>query len=225
VRRHGVNPVAAHSPAGWGAAWSLGALLLLGIAGVAVTGAQGQSQPVVNLDTVWPDTVKQGDMKLEVRGLGRLTSDHTATLQVAETQMQEIRQGEPAMLAFPKRKEMVGGKVAVVHPEVANQTITVDVVMDHALPGIDLQEPVDGIITVGGLTNVVYVGRPVFGRSNSRVMLFKIEPDGHSAKKVPVQFGAAPVNVVEVKSGLQPGDKVILSDMSQYDGVAAIVLR
>jgi beta-lactamase regulating signal transducer with metallopeptidase domain len=83
------NPVAAHSPAGWGAAWSLGALLLLGIAGVAVTGAQGQSQPVVNLDTVWPDTVKQGDMKLEVRGLGRLTSDHTAALQVAETQMQD----------------------------------------------------------------------------------------------------------------------------------------
>ncbi len=98
-------------------------------------------------------------------------------------------------IAFPHRKEIVGGKVAVVHPEVANGTITVDVVMDHALPpGIDLQEPVDGIITVGGLTNVVYVGRPVFGRSNSRVMLFKIEPDGHSAKKVPVQFGAASVN-------------------------------
>ena len=67
------DPVAAHRPAGWGVAWSLGALLLLGIAGVAVTGAQGQSQPVVNLDTVWTDTVKQGDMKLEVRGLGRLT--------------------------------------------------------------------------------------------------------------------------------------------------------
>jgi beta-lactamase regulating signal transducer with metallopeptidase domain len=220
------NPVAAHRPAGWGAAWSLGALLLLGIAGVAVTGAQGQSQPVVNLDKVWSDTVKQGDMKLEVRGLGRLTSGHTAALKVAETQMQEIRQGEPAIIAFPHRKEMVGGKVAVVHPEVANGTITVDVAMDHALPpGVDLQEPVDGIITVGGLTNVVYVGRPVFGGSNSRVMLFKIEPDGHSAKKVPVQFGAASVNVIEVKSGLQPGDKVILSDMSQYDRVAAIGLR
>jgi beta-lactamase regulating signal transducer with metallopeptidase domain len=219
------NPVAAHRPAGWGAAWSLGALLLLGIAGVAVTGAQGQSQPVVDLAKLWSDTVKQGDIELKVMGLGRLTSDHTATLQVAETHMQEIRQGEPAMLAFPKRKEMVGGKVAVVHPEVANRTITVDVVMDHALPGIDLQEPLDGIITVGGLTNVVYVGRPVFGQSNSRVMLFKIEPDGHSAKKVPVQFGAASVNVIEVKSGLQPGDKVIVSDMSQYDGAAAIVLR
>jgi beta-lactamase regulating signal transducer with metallopeptidase domain len=219
------DPVAAHRPAGWGVAWSLGALLLLGIAGVAVTGAQGQSQPAVDLKTLWWDTVKQGDIELKVMGLGRLTSDHTATLRVAETQMQEIRQGEPAMLAFPKRKEMVGGKVAVVHPEVANGTITVDVVMDHALPGIDLQEPVDGTITVGGLTNVVYVGRPVFGQSNSRVMLFKLEPDGHSAKKVPVQFGATSVNVIEVKSGLQPGDKVIISDMSQYDGVGVIVLR
>jgi hypothetical protein len=220
------DPVAAHRPAGWGVAWSLGALLLLGIAGVAVTGAQGQSQPVVKLDTVWTDTVKQGDMKLEVRGLGRLTSGHTVALKVAETQMQDVRQGEPAMIAFRNRKEIVGGKVAVVHQEVANGTMTVDIVIDDALPpGINPQEPVDGTIAVGGLTNVVYVGRPVFGRSNSRVMLFKLDPDAHSATKVRVQFGATSVNLIEIKSGLQPGDKVIISDMSQHDGVAAIVLR
>ena len=155
-----------------------------------------------------------------------LSSGHTAALTVAETQMQDVRQGKPAVIAFQNRKELIGGKVAMVHPEVANGTITVDVVIDDALPpGLNLQEPVDGIITVGGLTNVVYVGRPVFGESNSRVMLFKLEPDGHSAKKVPVQFGAASVNLIEITSGLQPGDKVIISDMSQYDGVAAIVVR
>jgi HlyD family secretion protein len=65
----------------------------------------------------------------------------------------------------------------------------------------------------------------VAGHSNSQVMLFKIDPDGHSAKKVPVQLGATSVNLVEIKSGLQPGDKVIISDMSQYDQAAAIVLR
>ena len=73
------------------------------------------------------------------------------------------------------------------------------------------------------MTNVVHVGRPVFGQSNSRVMLFNLEPDGHSAKKVAVQFGAASVQLIEVKSGLQPGDKVIVSDMSQYDGAGVIV--
>jgi multidrug efflux pump subunit AcrA (membrane-fusion protein) len=56
-------------------------------------------------------------------------------------------------------------------------------------------------------------------------MLFYLDPDGHTAKKVPVQFGAASVNLIEIKSGLRPGDKVILSDMSQYEGVAVIVLR
>jgi HlyD family secretion protein len=140
--------------------------------------------------------------------------------------MQNVRQGEPAKIAFPNRKEVLGGKVAVVHPEVANGTRTVDVVIDDALPpGINPQEPVDGIITVGGLTNAVYVGRPVSGQPNSQVMLFKLEPDGHSATKVPVQLGATSVNLIEIKSGLQPGDKVIISDMSKYDGVAAIVLR
>jgi beta-lactamase regulating signal transducer with metallopeptidase domain len=220
------NPVATHRLGGSGAALSLGALLLLGIAGVAVTGAQGQGRPVVQLETLWTDTVKQGDMKLEVRGLGRLTSGRTAALKVAETHIQGVRQGEPAIIVFLNRKETVGGRVAAVHPEVANGTVTVDVVLDDALPqGINLQEPVDGAITVGGLTNVVYVGRPVFGQSNSRVMLFKLEPDGHSAKKVPVQFGAVSVNLIEVKSGLQPGDKVIVSDMSQYDAVSTIALR
>jgi hypothetical protein len=218
------DPVAAHRPAGWGVAWSLGALLLLGIAGVAVTGAQAQGEPVVKLDSLWMDTVKQGDLKLEVRGLGRLTG-HTASIKVAEKLMQDVRPGEPAIIDL-RRKELVRGKVAVVHPEVANRTVTVDIAIDDALPpGINPEEPVDATITVGGLTNVVYVGRPVFGEPNSRVMLFKLDPDGHSAKKVPVQFGAASVQLIEIKSGLQPGDKVIISDMSQYDGVAAIVLR
>ena len=223
------DPVAAHTPAGWGVAWSLGVLLLLGIAGLAVTGAQGQSRPVVDLRTFWQDTVKQGDMKLEVHALGQLTSARTAALKVAETLVRDVRQGQPAILAFPNRKErreIVGGKVTVVHPEVANGTVTVDVVIDDALPpGIDPRETVDATIALGKLTNVVYVGRPVSGRSNSRGMLFKLEPSGRSAKKVPVQFGATSVNMIEIKSGLQPGDKVILSDMSQYEAVSAIVLR
>ena len=212
------NPAATHRLAGWGAAWSSAALLLLGLAGVAVTGAQGQSQPVVDLHTLWLDTVKQGDLKLNVRGSGRLTSGHTAELRVAEAEMRDVQQGQPAIIAFPHRKEIVGGKVAAVHPGVANGTIAVDLALDDALPaGLDPQEPVDGIITVGGLTNVVYVGRPVFGRANSRVTLFKVEPDGHSAKRVPVQLGETSVQLTEIKSGLQPGDKVIISDMSQDD--------
>jgi hypothetical protein len=220
------DPVSTHRPAGSGVALSVGALLLVGIAGVAVTGAQAQKQPVVSVDTVWIDIVKQGDMKLQVRAAGKLTSAQTAALKVAEKHMQDVRKGMPVAIAFQNRKEIVAGKVAMVHPKAANGTITVDVAIDDALPpGVNVQEPVDATITAGELTNVVHVGRPVFGQSNSRLTLFKLEPDGHTAKKVAVQFGAASVNLIEIKSGLQPGDKVIISDMSKYDAVAAIVLR
>ena len=158
--------------------------------------------------------------------MGRVTSDHTVALQVAETHMRDVRQGLPAIIDLRNGKKVVSGKVAVVHPEAANGTNTVEVALDDAVPaGSNPQGPVDGIIVLGGLTNVVYVGRPVFGQANSRVSLFKIDPDGHSAKRVKVQFGATSVNLIEVKSGLEPGDRVILSDMSQYDGVSAIKLK
>src|SRR5579884_1700769 len=134
-----------------------------------------------------------------------------------------VKSTERSRIRIGRHSNVIRSKVAAVHPEVANGTMTVDVVLDYALPpGIDLEQAVDATIAVGELTNVVYVGRPVFGPSNSRVMLFKLEPDGHSAKKVPVQFGAASVNLIDIKSGLQPGDKVMVSDMSRYDRVAAI---
>ena len=40
-----------------------------------------------------------------------------------------------------------------------------------------------------------------------------------------LKLGRASVNTIEVLSGLQAGDKVILSDMSQWDNFERIRLR
>ena len=47
--------------------------------------------------------------------------------------------------------------------------------------------------------------------------LFRLAPDGASAQRVRVTLGRASVNAVEVVRGLKPGDRVIISDVSQYD--------
>jgi len=102
----------------------------------------------------------------------------------------------------------------------------VDVQVNGALPaGIAVQSPVDGTITIRRLSNVVYVGRPVFGKSNSEDTLFKIEPDGQTAVRIKVQYGETSVNTIQIKSGLQPGDKIILSDMSAYDKYDRVTLK
>ena len=38
------------------------------------------------------------------------------------------------------------------------------------------------------------------------------------AVRTPVKLGKSSVNTIEILSGLQPGDQVILSDTSAYDG-------
>jgi HlyD family secretion protein len=55
------------------------------------------------------------------------------------------------------------------------------------------------------------------GQEGGTVGMFKLEADGVHATRVPVQLGRSSVNVIEVRQGLQPGDRVITSDMSQWD--------
>jgi hypothetical protein len=84
---------------------------------------------------------------------------------------------------------------------------------------------VDGTIEVERLEDVIYVGRPVHGQADSTSTLFKLEDDGLSATRVRVMFGRSSVKAIEIVDGLKAGDKVILSDMSAYEGVAVIRLN
>jgi len=62
------------------------------------------------------------------------------------------------------------------------------------------------------------VGRPAYGQSGSTVGLFKLVDGGSAAVRTNVRLGRTSVNTVEVQGGLQAGDKVIISDMSRWDG-------
>jgi len=109
---------------------------------------------------------------------------------------------------------------------VTNGTVTVDVTFTEALPkGARPDLSVDGTIELEHLDDVVYVGRPAFGDEHSTVGIFKLGPDGSSAERSQVQFGRSSVNTIEIVKGLVPGDRVILSDMSQWDANDRIKLN
>jgi len=63
------------------------------------------------------------------------------------------------------------------------------------------------------------------GEANGTVGLFRLVDGGKFAERVPVQLGRTSVNAVEIRSGLNAGDKVIVSDMSRYDGVDRVRLE
>jgi HlyD family secretion protein len=102
----------------------------------------------------------------------------------------------------------------------------VDVGIDDSLPlGARADLSVDGTIELENLKDVLYVGRPVHGQTDATISLFKVMPDDSDAVRVNVKIGRNSVNTVEIVGGLQVGDKVILSDMSQWDNVDRIRLK
>ena len=84
---------------------------------------------------------------------------------------------------------------------------------------------VDGTIELERLENVIYVGRPVFGQEQSVVSLFKLDTETDEAVRTRVSLGRSSVNTIEVLEGLQPGDQVVLSDMSQWDAFDRVRLN
>jgi HlyD family secretion protein len=139
-----------------------------------------------------------------------------ATIKVAETQARDVQLDQAAEI--DTRNGVIAGHVVRIDPAVENGTVTVDVALDGALPkGARPDLSVDGTIQLERLENVMYVGRPVQGQPDSKAGLFKLMDGGMTAVRVPVNLGRSSVSTIEVVQGLQVGDQVILSDMSQWD--------
>jgi HlyD family secretion protein len=147
-----------------------------------------------------------------------------AEVKIAETQAKDVAVGQRANI--DTRNGVVAGHVARIDPSVQSGTRTVDVSLDGPLPAGAVPDlSVDGTIELERLDRVLFVGRPAFGQPQSRVSLFKVEPGGVYATRVQVQLGRSSVDAIEVVDGLAEGDRVILSDMSAWDGVDRIRLE
>jgi HlyD family secretion protein len=146
-----------------------------------------------------------------------------AELKIAETQAKDIQINQIA--SIDTRNGVVPGHVIRIDPSVQNGTVTVDIALDGELPkGARPDLSVDGTIELERLDDVLFVGRPAFGQERSAVGLFKLRPDGQ-ATRVQVMLGRSSVNTVEVIEGLEPGDHVILSDMSTWDAFDRVRLQ
>ncbi|HWY07825.1 MAG TPA: HlyD family efflux transporter periplasmic adaptor subunit [Candidatus Acidoferrales bacterium] len=147
-----------------------------------------------------------------------------AEIKIPETQAKDITIGQPATV--DTRNGIVKGQVSRIDPSVQNGTVTVDVLFTEPLPnGARPDLSVDGTIELENLKDVLYVGRPVHGQSDSIIGLFKLVDDGSEAVRVNVHLGKTSVNTVEILQGLKAGDKVILSDMAAWDAFDRVRLR
>lgn len=147
-----------------------------------------------------------------------------AVLRIPESQAKDVVIGQRATV--DTRNGIVQGRVGRKDPAAIQGTVTVDVYLEGTLPpGAVPDLSVDGTIQIERLTNVLYTGRPAFGASSGRVGLFKLVDGGSAAIRVPVELGRSSVNTIEILSGLQVGDRVILSDMTQFAAAERVRIK
>lgn len=147
-----------------------------------------------------------------------------AELRIPETQARDIEIGQIAHV--DTRNGIAEGRVSRIDPAAQNGTVLVDVAFTGPLPrGARPDLSVDGTIELERLDNVLYVGRPAFGQEDSTITLFRLDATGENAHRVQVRLGRTSVNTVEIVEGLNEGDRVILSDMSAWDGRDRVRIR
>lgn len=147
-----------------------------------------------------------------------------ARLQVPEVQAKDVALGMP--VSVDTHNGLADGKVERIDPAVRNGSVEVDVVFAGMLPpGARPDLSVDGRIRITELHHVLSAGRPALAKADGDLSLFRLDPDGATATRVPVRIGVASVDRVEILRGLKTGDQVILSDTSQWDKYDRIKLK
>lgn len=182
------------------------------IAGLnVIAGIDGQLQSMTLELGQW---VNSGQELARVAQPGRFK----AVLRVPESQAKDVVVGQKVDIDL--HPAIVKGRVMRVDPTSQNATVEVEVALDGEMPqGARSDLSVDGTIEIDRLADVLYVQRPGNSQPDQTVGLFKLEPDGRTAVRTNVKFGKASVNLIEVQAGLNVGDKILISDMGQYDNV------
>ena len=164
-------------------------------------------------------SVKAGDLLAKVADPTRLKAE----VRVPENQAKEVRVGQAAQI--DTHLGLVAGKVSRVEPAVQAGTVRVEVTASQPWPeGARPDLTVDGTIELERIADCVYVARPALAQPNATAQLWKLV-DGDHAERVKVQLGRMSVRTIEVTSGLAPGDRIIVSDMSQWDNAQRVELR
>ena len=117
----------------------------------------------------------------------------------------------------------IGGTIESVDPRIENGVMRFYVTLDQpAHPRLRNNLRVDVAVITGTRRNILVVRRGALARSNtSRAFVVR----GDTAVRVPVRFGLAGDETIEIAEGLREGDEVVISDMTDYEDTERVRMK
>jgi HlyD family secretion protein len=147
-----------------------------------------------------------------------------AELKVPAREAADVEAGQNAVI--DTRNGTVNGIVTRVDPAVTEGAVIVDVDIQGALPaGARPQLPIEGIIYLSRVQNTLYVGKPSYVKTNAAISVYKLDTAGRYATRVTIKAGKLSVNYLQVLQGLKTGDRIITSDIGEWQDKERILIN
>ncbi len=184
----------------------------------------------LNITAPMNGIVQESDLKpgqrIAIGGLVAKIADPKslfAELQLSELNIGEVVLGQTAVI--DTRNGMVSGEVIRIDPNVNNGNVQVDIRILETLPKSARPDlSITGKINVSELENTLYVQRPAFVRANVSSNLYRLDEEGY-ARKISVKLGQGSVSQIQILSGLQVGDEIVLSDTTTWQSHNTVLLN
>lgn len=146
-----------------------------------------------------------------------------AMINISQAQMAQIKINQPTII--DTREGKIEGFVSRISPVIEQGSVAVEIALTSELPNNARPElNVDGVISIGSISNALYLKKPVNAARGLQTKLFRIAPNSSQAELVNITYGQESGEFIEVLDGAQLADTFILSDMSRWQDSPTIAI-
>lgn len=163
-------------------------------------------------------TVHEGDALARIADLGTFKVNGS----VSDTYLDQLHPGMPVIIRV--NEQQMKGHVQNVYPSVQNSTVTFDIQLDERSNSqLRPNQKVDVFLVTNVHSKTLRIANgPAFkGPADQDVFVVH----GNKAERRRVKIGLTNFDYVEIQSGLQPGEVVITSDMSEYKNAQELTIK
>jgi len=162
--------------------------------------------------------VNEGEMLAKLADLGSFRVEGSCS----DTYSDQLKVGIPVIVKV--NEISLRGIVVQIKPSVANGIVQFSIALDdnkHASLRPNMK--VEVFIVTNRIANAVRVANGPAFNGKRKTSVFVLE--NGIAKRREVEIGLSNFDFVEIKSGIQAGEKVIITDLSQYEHLKEIKIE
>jgi HlyD family secretion protein len=172
---------------------------------------------VATVDAQDRDAVAQNAPLLTIVDLSKFE----VQVEIPESYAEEAAPGTPAAISYGGRE--VPGTLTAVSPEVRGGQVEATVQFKESPEGLRQNQRVSVRLIFETRPNVLKVARGPFLEGGGGRKAYVLADS--LATLQPIRVGATSVSEVEIVDGLKEGDRILLSDMEQFNGANTVLVR